>query len=145
MKKYILFQKKNRSLRSLFFYFTKKNKILKFICLISIAIAFFAIIDIIDTAPYLSMNNKVLARIVEIPPMPTPAEIDAGIIWDRFIGFLKGIAPIIFGLMISVAAIIFIFGAGNPEAIRTAWKIIIFSLIGLLIILGADTIVGWFR
>ena len=123
----------------------QKIRVLKFFWLIFIAIAFFTIIDIIDVDPYLSINNnKVLASIVEIP-MPTPAEIDAGVIWDKFIRVLKNFAPIIFGLMVGVAAIIFITGAGNPETIRTAWKIIIFSLIGLLLILFADFVVGLFR
>ena len=125
----------------------QKKKLLKFLWLISIAIAFFIIINIIDnTSFYLATNNNVIlaSSAVDIP-IPTPAGIDAGAVWDKFVELLKKIAPILLAMMFAIAAIMFIVSAGNPDAIRTAWKVIIFSFIGFLVIFFADWVVGLFR
>ena len=125
--------------------YIQKNRVLKFFCLMFVAIAFFVITDIMDTTPYLSINNnKVLASAVDIP-MPTPAEIDAGKVWDEFIKLLKGLIPVFLGMMFAIAAIMFITSAGNPEKIGIAWKAIIFGLVGSLVVLFADWVVGLFR
>lgn len=105
-----------------------------------IAIAFFTMIAIISMSflCLLTKHNTISASIVEIP-IPDPVErIDPEAFWNRFIGFVQKIAFPILGLMIGIAGLLFIISSGDPNKIRIAWKIIIFSFIGLLIILIID-------
>jgi len=64
---------------------------------------------------------------------------------DAIVGFMMLIAAPIASLAIVVAGYHFVFSKGDPEKVKTARNIIIWTLIGLLIILSAWTIIGVIR
>ena len=64
---------------------------------------------------------------------------------NRLIDFIFKLAIMIAPIMIIVAGFYFITAAGEPEKINTAKKIILWTLIGLLVVLSAKGLIVLFK
>jgi len=61
----------------------------------------------------------------------------------RLIDYLFWLSVILVPLMIMTAAFFFMIGAGNPEQVGTANRILIYTFIGFIVISSARGIVGF--
>ena len=78
-------------------------------------------------------------------------EIKNPLKWDSFTGLLNAIIDFLFNIslgvapiMIIVAGFYFITAEGDPEKVKTAKQIILWTLVGLLVIIGAKGLIALF-
>ena len=81
----------------------------------------------------------------------TTVKIENPLKWNSFAGLLNAIINFLFYLSIGIAPIMiivagfyFVTARGDPEDILTAKKIILWTLIGLLVVIGAKGLIALF-
>ncbi len=85
---------------------------------------------------------KYFAQILNKGDVHIPAVTPDGSNIDTAINFATAIAAAIAVIMVVISGFRLVISAGNPEAVGTSRKIIIYALAGLIIIIAARLIVG---
>jgi len=98
---------------------------------------------------YLSKIVSVL--LLAFPLTVLAVEIENPLGWDSFAGLLNAIINFLFYLAIGIAPIMiivagfyFVTAQGEPKQINTAKEIILWTLIGLLVVIGAKGLIALF-
>jgi len=92
-----------------------------------------------------------LLSIYLFPLVVHAVQIENPLKWDSFAGLLNAIIDFLFNLAIGIAPIMiivagfyFVTAQGEPEQINTAKRIILWTLIGLLVVIGAKGLIALF-
>lgn len=88
--------------------------------------------------------TPVLADVVEIPNPLGPNTTISSII-AKITEALKGIAILVGGIMIIVSGIQYMTSAGNEEKATKAKKTMLYTVIGVAIVIAVDFIVGFIQ
>ena len=93
---------------------------------------------------FLGLTLPLLVPAVTIEITPPVKATSFGELVDGFLTFLWWLSLALFPLMIVIAGFYFITAAGNPAQIEKAKGIILYSVIGLLVIIVAKALIDFF-